>query len=352
MYKMNNDTLRIGLLLPYQGPIGLWGLSSEKCAQLAAAELNTYKGILGKEIELVPIDASGNPIEVANRTMSLIEEYDLGALVGMHTSDIRVELVNRLNGTIPFIYTPMYEGGENHLGVFMTGETPSNLLSSMFSWLFQNFEANSWYMIGNDYCWPRKTNELAKNILRDNGKVIQGETYLPFDYVNFDNELDQIEKMKPDVVFVTLLGQCSLQFNRQFGERGLDQNTLRYCCAIEENMLYGIGEKNTRNLFSTMGYHQHLKTESAKNFSRFYDATFGEEAPAVNQFASSCYDGIMLLSHLGERAGSLACPELEIAASENIRFMSSRGESSLQDRHVISKLHIVEAQGVDFVTIA
>ena len=53
MYKMNNDTLRIGLLLPYQGPIGLWGLSSEKCAQLAAAELNTYKGILGKEIELV-----------------------------------------------------------------------------------------------------------------------------------------------------------------------------------------------------------------------------------------------------------------------------------------------------------
>jgi urea transport system substrate-binding protein len=351
MYNTNDDILRIGLLLPSRGPIGLWGLSSERCAQLAAAELNTYKGILDKEIELVHIDASGDPVEVANRTMSLVRTNGLGALVGMHTSDIRVELAHRLNGMIPFIYTPMYEGGENHPGIFMTGETPDNLLSSMLSWLFENFEAKSWYMIGNDYCWPRKTNTLAKNILHANGKIIKGERYLPFDCLDFSQELDRIEKLNPDVLFITLVGECSLQFNRQFGERGLDRNTLRYCCAIEENMLYGIGEENTRNLFSTMGYHQHLKTESAENFSRFYDSTFGENAPAINQFANSCYDGIMLLSHLSEKAGTLACSELEIAAKKHAHFVSSRGESYLHDRHVISKLHVVHAQGIDFQTI-
>ena len=246
----------------------------------------------------------------------------------------------------------MYEGGENHLGVFMTGETPASLMKSMFSWLFDNFESKSWYMIGNDYCWPRETNAFAKRVLRSNNKNVIAESYFPVEHLNFDAELDQIERLDPDIVFVTLLGECSLQFNRQFGERGLDQNTMRYCCAIEENMLYGIGENNTRNLVSTMGYHQGLKTESAANFSRLYDSIFGEDAPTINQFASSCYDGVMLLSHLSEHAGSLDCNRLDIAAQNHSHFLTSRGESTIRDRHIISKLHIVKADGVDFKTIA
>lgn len=352
MSTNSNDILRIGLLLPYGGPIGLWGLSSEKCAQLAAAELNTYKGILGREIELVPIDASGEANSVANHTISLVESAGLEALVGMHTSDIRVELAKRLNGCIPFIYTPMYEGGENSQGVFMTGATPQTQMKSMFSWLFDNFQTKSWYLIGNDYCWPRETNTLAKRVLRANNKTIQAEHYFQFNHTDFSAELDHIEALKPDIVFITLLGECSLQFNRQFGERGLDHSIIRYCSAIEENMLYGIGADNTGNLFSSMGYHQQLKTESATNFSRFYDATFGEDAPAINHFASSCYDGVMLLSHLSEQADTLNCSQLEIAANGNIRFMTSRGESALRNRHLVADLHLVQVDGVDFQTIA
>ena len=73
MNDIKSDILRVGLLLPYHGPIGLWALSSERCAQLAAAELNTYKGILDREIELIPIDASGEASSVANQTMSLVK---------------------------------------------------------------------------------------------------------------------------------------------------------------------------------------------------------------------------------------------------------------------------------------
>ncbi|MFT5710842.1 MAG: urea transport system substrate-binding protein [Halioglobus sp.] len=348
---MKADTLRIGLLLPYQGPIGLWGLSSEKCAELAAAELNTYKGILGRQVELVPIDASGSAREVTQNTLRMIHGLGLEALVGLHTSDIRVELVKNLKGRIPFIYTPTYEGGENGCGVFMTGETPASLMESMFTWLCENFNTNSWYLVGNDYCWPRTTNSVAKRILSSHGKKILCEDYVPIDQLTFEDELDEIGRLKPDIVFTTLLGECSILFNRQFGERGLHQHTVRYCCAIEENILYGIGANNTQNLFSTMGYHQNLGTEAAENFSRFYESTFGANSPAVNQFSSSCYDGVHLLSHLAESAGSLDCSRLDDAADDGVNFYSSRGESTLQSRHLVSKLHIVQANGVEFQTI-
>ncbi len=131
--KKPDNIIRIGLLTPFHGPLGMLGLSSEKCAQLATAELNSYKGILGREVELVHIEASGTPDDVAFKTTEMISQYNLEALVGMHTSDIRVALTRHLSAKIPFIYTPMYEGGEASIGTFMTGDTSHKSIASPVS---------------------------------------------------------------------------------------------------------------------------------------------------------------------------------------------------------------------------
>ena len=48
---------------------------------------------------------------------------DVDALVGMHTSPVRQRIVRAVGGQLPFVYTPLYEGGERTPGVFAIGET-------------------------------------------------------------------------------------------------------------------------------------------------------------------------------------------------------------------------------------
>ena len=346
--EKSNDKIRIGLLIPYHGPLGMLGLSSEKCANLAAAELNSYKGILGQEIELIHIEASGNPNDVAQKTEKMINQCDIKALVGMHTSDIRVALIEKIQSKIPFIYTPMYEGGEASIGAFMTGDTSYNSITTMTHWLSKNIKSDRWCFIGNDYLWPRTTNKIARDIIQKYGKELLSEVYVPFHQSDFTPYLQMIEKLAPDILFLSLIGDSSVLFNRKFGKMGLSDHISRYCCAADENLLYAIGAENTKNLYSTVNYYQDLKTSEAQGFSKLYNASFGEQAPVINHFATSCYDGMMLLSNLAERAGSLDCLKLEQAAEKGLEFSSPRGTIQMENKHIVSKPHVVGANGLHF----
>lgn len=305
------DRISIGLFIPYSGPMGLWAPSSERCGQLAAAELNDYWGILGREIDLRLVDASGSPCQVVAEAQQLIRAGKLDAIIGMHASDVRHALAEAVSPKIPYIYTPMYEGKENHDGVFTTGDTPERQVQPIIYWLAENCAAKKWYFIGSDYVWPRATTSFAKKCIAGlKDSQIVGEDYIPLTEQDYTPYMERIEQAKPDVVVVNLLGDCSIHFNRQFGERGLGRDILRYCGAIEENMLYAIGADNTENMFSTMSYFEDLGTEAAQSFSKYYYSSFGKSAPALNQFAASCYEGLMLLSGLSATARSIEVAEL------------------------------------------
>jgi ABC-type branched-subunit amino acid transport system substrate-binding protein len=329
--------------------MGLWAPSSERCAQLAAAELNDYQGILGKEVHLHLVDSSGSPLEVARKASDLLVNNRLDAIVGMHASDVRQALVQVVAGRIPYIYTPMYEGKESHACVYTTGDTPEYQVKPIIGWLEENFDAHRWYFIGNDYVWPRVSNSFAKDCLHRNpANQIVGEEYVSLSTEDYAEHLDNIENLQPDVVVVNLLGDCSIQFNRQFGERGLDRDIIRYCGAIEENMLYAIGAEYTKNMYSAMSYYADLETQAARGFCKYYYASFGQEAPALNQFAVSCYEGIMLLSELSKGVRSMDAGKMEAKSDGYTPFSGPRGELYSSRHHTTSAMHIVKANGLFF----
>ena len=120
--RNRSDRLRIAFLIPLSGPAGLWGPSCQTSAMLASQEVNAAGGILGREIELVFTDAGADPDLVAEDTLALIAEIRAEAVIGMHISAVRVALVRALRGRLPYVYTPVYEGGERSPGLFMVGE--------------------------------------------------------------------------------------------------------------------------------------------------------------------------------------------------------------------------------------
>ena len=342
--------LKVGVLIPMSGPAGLFGPSCQNCTLMAVDEVNAAGGILGRMVEPVFADVGGPPADATQAAVKLWKGQNVEAFIGMHDSAVRGALTDLFKGQVPYVYTPVYEGGECSPGTYVLGETPTQQLEPVIPWLAAGKDVRRWYLIGNDYNWPRDTNSVAKDYIASAGGAVVGEEYLPFTVDNFDSNLAKIKETGADAVLVTLVGGSSVGFNRAFSSFGLSGSALRLGTLIEENTLAGIGAQNSENLFASSGYFANIDTEAARVFRDDYKAKFGSDAAALNALGESCYEGLRFLHALAERAGSLSTEDTDLAADGTV-FAGPRGSATMRNRHVSKDIYLAEAEGTGFRVI-
>lgn len=342
--------LKIGVLIPMSGPGGLFGPSCKNCTEMAIDEINAMGGILGRRVEPEFADVGGPPSDATQAAVKLWKGQKVEAFIGMHDSAVRRALTDLFRGQVPYVYTPVYEGGECSAGTYVLGETPTQQLEPVIPWLAAERNVRQWYLIGNDYNWPRDTNAVAKGYIAAAGGSVVGEEYLPFTVDNFDSNLAKIKQTGADAVLVTLVGGASVGFNRAFASFGLSGGVLRLGTLIEENTLAGIGADNSANLYASAGYFANIGTEAAKAFRNAYAARFGADAAVLNSLGESCYEGLKFLHALAERAGSLSTDDTDQVADGTV-FEGPRGRATMNDRHVSKDIYLAEAVGVEFRVI-
>ncbi|MDH4392414.1 MAG: substrate-binding domain-containing protein [Aquabacterium sp.] len=294
--------LTVALCVPLGGSAGIWGPSGLACARLAVAELNRGPGISGHSCRLITVNASDDSPDIEATLVDLVENHAVDALIGLHTSAVRHRILRAVGGHIPFVYTPLYEGGESTPGVFAIGEVTSNQLAPAIRWLGVHRRPLRWFAVGNDYVWPHVSHRQARRYIADAGAEMVGEAYLPFGTSDFSEVLDQIRQCRADAVLVSLVGQDSVEFNRAFGRAGLARGILRLSGAIGENELLGIGAENADDLFVSSGYFATLDTDENLAFKARYDSHYGERAPTLNTFGQSTYEGVHFLAALFNQA--------------------------------------------------
>ena len=99
--------------------------------------------------------------------------------MGSHISAVRVALRKVTRNRIPYIYTPVYEGGERTPGVMAIGETPRCQSRPAIDWLADIKKASRWYLIGSDYVWPWQSHRAVKKYIADTGGQVVGEEFVP-----------------------------------------------------------------------------------------------------------------------------------------------------------------------------
>lgn len=339
--------IKVGVLVPDSGPAGLFGPSARNAAMLAATEINANGGINGEAIELIFADVGVAPAEATQSALRLWKGEGVQAFVGMHDSAVREALIGRFKGDIPYVYTAIYEGNSCANGLYVTGETPSQQLQPVIPHLMESESVSKWYLIGNDYNWPRDTNALATDYIAQAGGTVVGEEYLPFTVSEFDSSLQRIKESGADAVLVTLVGGASVGFNVSYAGFGLDEQAIRLGTLIEENTLAGIGAENANGLYSSSGYFASIGTDTAAAFSESYTAAYGADGAALNGLGQSTYEGLQLLAALGNKAGSLDVAAMD-AAAEGTTWDTPRGTNTLVGRHVAQTIYLADGTGGAF----
>jgi ABC-type branched-subunit amino acid transport system substrate-binding protein len=339
-----NGDFVVGLLVPINGSAGIWGPSSIACAQLAQTEINASGGLLDRQVRLRVIDSSDEALEVGSVTADLMHSGAIDAIVGMHTSQVRQRVLRDVARQIPYVYTPLYEGGERTPGVFALGETPEQQLRPAIDYLAERYRARRWMFIGHDYVWPRVSHRLAARYVGGCGGELLADRYLPFGMEDYSELLDEIARLKPHAILLSLVGQDAVHFNRDFGRSGLSRNVFRLSCAIEENGLLAIGAENTEGLFVSSGYFASLASDANMAFKERYYNHFGQRAPTLNALGQSTYEGVHFMAALAKRAADDDAPLLGPLPSP-LAFKSVRGIRYLGNERCSHPAYLAEAGG-------
>lgn len=349
--RSDRSKLRIAHFITLTGTAGIWGPSAVNSALLAATEINARGGILGREIELSVHDAGAPLSHVRRDARDLVEFDDADIVLGAHISAVRVALRDTFSHRVPYIYTPIYEGGERTPGVLAIGETPPRQAKPAIAWLAERKRAQRWYLIGSDYVWPWLSHRSVKRYIAEAGGQVVGEDFVALGEQDHGSYLARIEMARPDVVFISLIGQDGILFNRSFAEHGLSARMLRLANCVDETVLLGIGADKTENLYAASGYFVDVANAAGEAFRGAYQRVFGACAPAPGATAQSNYEGLYFLEALARRAGALDVRSLT-AAAEGVVYRGGRGPVGLRRQHAEMPIYLGEAHGFDFRLVA
>lgn len=339
--------LRVAHFATLSGTAGIWGPSVVNSAALAASQINARGGILGREIELMVVDAGGSSGDVLREAEDIVELGDADVVMGCHMSAVRVALRRIFGGRIPYVYTPIYEGGERTPGVLAIGETPRHQARPAIAWLAERKRAERWYLIGSDYVWPWLSHRAVKRYIAEAGGRVVGEDFVTLGEEDHDRYLERIRAARPDVVFISLIGLDGITFNRAFAEYGLGMQMLRLANCVDETVLLGIGADNTENLFAASGYFAGIGSTDNEAFLSAYYGAYGRFAPVPGATGESNYEGLCFLEALAKRAGAVDQASLA-AAAEGVVYKAGRGPVGLSRRRAEMPIWLAEADGLDF----
>lgn len=349
--QARNTPFKIGLFYAASGPAALFGPTQKASAELAVEQINKAGGIMGRQVQLLLADAGGPPAESTKSAVRLMLNEKCDLFVGSHDSATREALVATIKARIPYIYTPVYEGGECAPNTYVLADTPDQQVKPTIELLTKEKNVKSVYLIGNDYVWPRKTNDRVKQYLSAGGGKVIGEEYVPLGAPNkFEEVVTRIKGAKPDAVIVTLVGADNVNFNRTFAGFGLAKDIRRASMLLEENTLLGIGAENSGELYNCMSYFSTVPGATHDAFKAAYKAKFGEKAPQLSIIGVDCYAGMMCAKALVEKANGTDAKAL-MTASEGLTFNTATGPVTMMNRHPDKPMYLAQCEGTAFKVI-
>lgn len=354
---------RVALALPRRGPAGIFGLECRAAAEMAAAEVDAAGGLEGRTVEFVHVDAGGDPATVAATIDGLLKDGAIDAVTGWHLSNARQAIAKVIGGRVPYVYAAAYEGGERSDGVLCSGEVPGDQILASLQWLRTEARLRDWFIVGNDYIWPRGTAAATRRGLRYTDMSILGERFLPLnteDAATWDKVLDDVVRSGAEGVLTLLVGTDAVRFNRAFAHKELDATVTRFSPFIDETVILASGADATANLFVSAGWFASLgsasATEFAAGFARAFDLVNGtgpvgeSVAPPPGTMAETTYSGVHLLASLA----SNAVPTVADArrAFEDWGWDSPHGPVDFHRGAARHPVHLATARGVELDVIA
>jgi branched-chain amino acid transport system substrate-binding protein len=316
---------RVGFLFSQSGVTASVERTALQASLLAIEEINISGGILDRPIEPIVTDPQSIPTLYRTTAERLLTVDRVKLIFGCYMSSSRkltIPVVEALRGIL--FYPTLYEGFEYSPNCIYTGACPNQNSLQLARYLLQVY-GNRFVMIGSNYVYPYESNRIMSDLVVQAGGKVLDEIYVPLDAEprDFDRALGQIGKLKPDVVFSTVVGRATAVFYQAYHDAFGPTRAPIASLTTSEAEVAEMRPEAAEGHITGAPFFETLATPSAKRFVREYKRRFGEDAP-VSACAEAAYFQMHMTARALRRTGT-DDPELLLRELREAEFDAPQG---------------------------
>ena len=337
---VDGDAVKLGFLNSTSGVMAISEQTVRDSLMLAAEEINTAGGIMGKQIQFVQEDGQSEPTIFAEKIKKLLTEDKVAAVFGGWTSASRKAMLPVVEGANGLLFYPVqYEGLEASKNIYYTGATTNQQIIPAMDFL-KSKGVKTLFLAGSDYVFPRTANKIIKQYAKELGIEIVGEEYVPLDSDDWTTQVAKIAQAKPDFVFNTINGSSNVGFIKAYDEAGLGADKspiISVSIAEEEAPSMGV---DLTGQYAAWNYFQSVDSPTNAKFIKAFQTKYGTNRPTSDPMEAA-YTSLYLYKNMVEKAKSF-CVDAVNAASGGVTFDAPEGTVTVNgDNHHIAKTGLI-----------
>lgn len=344
------ESIKVGVVTDLSGGIAADGQALLAATKVWADEVNGSGGLLGRKVELLVEDGASDP-KTHNEKVKAVLGRGAEMVIGPILTAERTAAQPTVTAAgVPFLYSTFYEGGAYDDLMFIAGEVPEQQTEQFVPYLADKY-GPEFYFLGSDYDFPRVSNAKAKEYLEAAGGKTVGEEYVALGTTDFSSVLTRISKVKPDVLFVDVVGADGIALSKQFYDYGLADSITFASIVHMESYIDAIGAEASENEVVCFGYFENLDSpENAAFLDKF--RAIETSVPSTTITARS-YVILQMWAQAVEKAGSTE-GEAVREAMEGLSFPGSLiGDVTMRqsDHHLAAHMYVAEAHDGEFEVV-
>lgn len=346
------EPIKIGVVTPLSGtyaPIGQqvrWGL------ELAAREINTAGGILGRRVELIFEDEEANPAVATQKAEKLFQLARVDFLTGTVNSGSTLavgqvaERNDRLMATT-VSFSDAITGEKCSPNVFRVNARAGMQSAALAEWLAKEQPKARVFYLGPDYEMGRSTVAAFKDAAEQKGASSVGELFAPLGSKDYSQYFGQIRAARPTILYTSVAGNDTVRFLTQLEEYGLRKNLVIVGASgtITSQNIGAIG-KAAEGFVTGVGYSPEIDTPENTKFVAAFRAAYGADP---DLYGTDSYGLLYFYKAAVEKAGSTETGKLR-AAMRGLEWQTPQGRKTMraEDHQAVQDMYVVKVTGGQF----
>jgi branched-chain amino acid transport system substrate-binding protein len=293
---------------------------------LAVEAVNARGGILGRPVELVEYDPASEPKQFHALAERLLVQDRVRLIFGCYMSSTRKAVLPLVEAhRALLLYPTLYEGFEYSANCIYTGSAPNQNALPLARYLFKRYGKRLMF-VGSNYVYPYESNRIMADLAHQAGGQVLDEIYTPLTAgpQDFARVIRAIDRLRPEVIFSTVVGRSTAMFYEAYHKAGFDPSEMPIASlTTSEAEVAEMSPEAARGHITAAPFFSTLARPEAVQFVAEYRARFGAEA-IVTAGAEAAYFQVMLVAAAIESTGTDE-PELVRSTLGHIEFEAPQG---------------------------
>ncbi len=352
MMAMAQETVKIGVLLPYSGPF------ADAANQLQAGiDLYIQKHgdeVAGKKIEIIKKDTGGPNPDVARRlAQELVVRDGVDILAGFALTPEALgaaEIADQAKKLLVVMNASTSVITEQSPYIVRTSVTIPQLNYALGKWAFEEAGVKQAYTLVSDYGPGHDAESSFSKGFTEAGGEIVGSDRTPVANPDFSAYVQRVKDANPEAVYIFVPGGAQpAAIGKALVDRGLAPPDVKIFAQGElthPEALESMGE-TARGIITTFHYTLERDDPLNNEFVAGYREANNGRAPDL--FSIGGYDGMHLIYEVLKKTNGDASGDALVEAAKGMSWQSPRGPMSIdpETRDVIQTVYIREVQEVD-----